>query len=248
MTPAAMLKHASLLLAAAAGLWGVAAHAKSDVVTAEAPDVGSFQRVEVMGHADLVLVQGDREAVVVEAPAKSEARVRVRSNNGRLTIDVGESPTFKLWMGGADEPRVIVYFRALESLKTSGSIKVTAATIVSPSLAIDASGAATIRVDALKVDALRFSGSGAVKGEFAGTATEQTIQISGAGSYRGSKLASETAKVTVSGAGKVSVNAKRQLDASISGAGAIEYFGDPALRQRVSGAGKITRRPALTSS
>ena len=246
MTPAAMLKHASVLLVVAVGLWVTGPQAKSDVVTAEAPDVGSFQRVDVSGHADLVLIQGDREAVV-EAPAKAEARVRVRSNNGRLAIEVGD-PAFRLWMGRPAEPTVIVYFRTLESLRTSGSIKVTAAAIVSPSLEIDASGAATIRVDALKVDALRFKGSGAVKGEFAGTATAQTVQISGAGSYRGSKLASDTAKVMVSGAGKVSVNAKNELDASISGAGAIEYFGDPTLRQRVSGAGKITRRPALTSS
>ena len=247
MTPAAMLKHASILLVVVAGLWVTDPQAKPDVVTAEAPDVGSFQRLEVAGHADLVLIQGDREAVVVEAPAKAEARVRVRSNNGRLTIEVGD-PAFRLWMGGPAEPTVIVYFRTLESLKTSGSIKVTAAAIVSPSLEIDASGAATIRVDALKVDALRFRGSGAVKGEFAGTAIAQTVHISGAGSYRGSKLASDTAKVMVSGAGKVSVNAKIELDASISGAGAIEYFGDPALRQRVSGAGKITRRPAVTTS
>ena len=247
MTPAAILKHASILLVAVCVSWAQASQARSDVVTAEAPDVGSFQRVDVTGHAELVLIQGDREAVVVEAPGKSEVRVRVRSNNGRLTIDVGD-PAFKLWMGGPAEPTVTVYFRTLDSLTTSGSVKVTAATIVSPSLEVKASGAATIRVDALKVDSLRFAGAGAVKGELAGSATEQTVQISGAGTYRGSRLASETAKVTVSGAGKVSVNAKRELDASISGAGAIEYFGDPVLRQRVSGAGKITRRPALTSS
>jgi hypothetical protein len=248
MTPAALLKHAALLLFVVGQGFAVSAQAKSDVVTAEAPDVGSFQRVDIAGRADLVLIQGDREAVVVQAPAKAEARVRVRSNNGRLSIEVGDSATFKLWTGAADEPTVIVYFRTIESLRTSGSIKVTAAAIVAPSLDVTASGAATIRVDALKVDSLRFTGAGAVKGEFAGSAAEQTIQISGAGSYRGAKLVSDTAKVTVSGAGKVSVNAKRQLDASISGAGAIEYFGDPELRQRVSGAGKITRRPALSSS
>ena len=247
MTPAAMRKHASILVALALSLGPPASSAK-DVVTAEAPDVGSFQRVDVAGHAEIVLVQGDREAVIVEAPAKSQTRVRVRSNNGRLSIEVGDNGSIMRWMAGDTEPTVTVYFRTLEQLRASGSVKVTAATIVSPSLDINASGAATIRVDALKVDALRFAGAGAVKGEFAGNATEQTIQISGAGTYRGSKLASESAKVIVSGAGKVSVNARSQLDASISGAGAIEYFGDPTLRQRVSGAGKITRRPALTSS
>lgn len=243
-----MLKLALAVLVALAPLPFAPAQAKADVVTADAPDVGPFSRVEVAGHADLVLVQGDREAVVVEAPAKSQARVRVRSENGRLRIDVGESAT---WLGigsGSREPTITIYFKTLESLRTSGSIKMTAATIVSPSLEINATGSASLRVDALKVDVLRFSGAGAVKGEFAGTATQQDISISGAGTYRGAKLASESAKVTVSGAGKVSINARKQLDASISGAGAIEYFGDPELRQRVSGAGKITRRPATTST
>ena len=225
------------------------AHARSDVVSAQAPDVGPFQRVEVAGHAELVLVQGDREGVVVEASPKSQARVRVRAQNGRLTIEVDDTASWLGVMGsGAREPTITVYFRSLESLKTSGSIKTTAATIVSPALDINASGAASFRVDALKVDSLRFTGAGAVKGEFAGTATRQEISISGAGTYRGSKLASDSATVNVSGAGKVSINASKQLDASISGAGAIEYFGDPRLRQRVSGAGKITRRPAITSS
>ena len=244
-----MIKLALALVLAAATLPFTSVQARSDVVTAEAPEVGPFNRVDIAGHAELVLVQGDREGVVIETSSRGQAKVRVRSQDGRLSIEVGESSSWLGWMGGGSrEPTIIIYFKTLEALRTSGSLKITAAAIVSPALDINASGAASLRIDGLKVDSLRFSGAGAVKGEFAGTATEQDITISGAGTYRGSKLVSDTAKVSVSGAGKVSINARKNLDASISGAGAIEYFGDPVLRQRVSGAGKITRRAAITTT
>jgi hypothetical protein len=235
----------ALVVAGFLGLAPAVATSKSDTVTAEAPPVGPFDRVDISGQAELVLVQGDREAVTVEAAPKSQTRVRVRSREGRLTIDVGESTSWMSWFGSSGrQPTITVHFKTLEALKMSGAIKVTSNAIASPTLRVSAAGAASIKVDVLKVDSLRFSGSGAVKGEFAGSATDQEISISGAGAYRAPKLASQTASVSVSGAGKVIVNAQKKLDASISGAGAIEYFGDPVVTQRVSGAGKITRRSA----
>lgn len=236
---------ASLLALVLAGLGAPPAAAKSDVVTAEAIEVGPFDRLEISGHAELTLVQGTREAVVVEASPKSRARIHVRAQDGRVTIEVDESRSWLSWLGGdTPEPTIVVHFRTLESLTMNGAIRASSSAIVTPKLRVAASGAASMRVDALKADALRFSGSGAVKGTFAGTATDLGISISGAGAFRAPKLATQTASVQVSGAGKVIVNAQKTLDASISGAGAIEYFGDPVVKQRVSGAGKITRRSA----
>jgi Putative auto-transporter adhesin, head GIN domain len=227
-----------------ASLLAIASVAKAETVTAEAPPVGPFDHVEIAGHAELILVQGDREAVLVQASSKAQARIRVRSREGRLRIDASEDPSWWSWFGsgGGRRPTITVYFKTLEGLEMSGAIKVTSSAIQAPKLRVSASGATSLKVDALKVESLRFSGSGAVKGEFAGSATDQTISISGAGAYRAPKLVSETATVSVSGAGKVIVNAQKKLDASISGAGAIEYFGDPVLKQRVSGVGKITQR------
>jgi hypothetical protein len=232
----------TLLLVVAAIVVILPAAGAVETVTAEAPPVGPFNRVEFSGHAELILVQGDREAVLVEASPKAQARIRVRSQDGRLRIDASENVSWWNWFGSSRGPTITVHFKTLEALEMSGTVKVTASAIHTPKLRVSASGATSMKVDSLKVDALRFAGSGAVKGEFAGSATDQEISISGAGAYRAPKLTSETAAVTVSGAGKVVVNAQRKLDASISGAGAIEYFGDPVLKQRVTGAGKITRR------
>ena len=242
----------ALVVAASAALLGppdaAPAHA-AEALVADTLPVGPFDRVEFTGHAELVLVQGDKEAVQVAGSPKAHARIRVRSQDGRLRIDASEATSWWSWLGsGGRGPAITVHFRTLESLDMSGAVKVTSVAIHGKTLRISASGATSMKVDALSVESLRFSGSGAVKGEFAGSAAEQEISISGAGAYRAPKLVSERAAVTVSGAGKVVVNARKKLDAAISGAGAIEYYGEPELKQRVTGAGKITRRSSETAS
>lgn len=239
---------APVALIAALGAFAIALPASGanpgDTVVAEAPPVGPFDRVEISGHANVVLVQGDREAVTVEASPKVGARVRVRSHEGRLRIDTrdDEEPGLLLFGGGGRPPTVTVYFRQLKLLRIGGAVKVTADALRAERLRIEAAGATTFEVGALEVDALRFEGSGASKGELAGTAAEQHVSISGAGVYRAAKLKSQSATIRVSGAGRAIVHAERKLDATASGAGAVEYSGDPAVTQQVSGAGKITRR------
>ena len=60
--------------------------------------------------------------------------------------------------------------------------------------------------------------------EIAGRTVAQTIKISGAGDYRAAELDSETAKVTVSGAGRVVVRVEKTLDIDLSGAGDGRIF------------------------
>ncbi len=244
--PLALL--AAVIVALAAAWFTLAGRedALGDPVTAEAPPVGPFTRVAVNGYAELRLEQGEREAVTIEASPRTNARVRIRSADGRLSIDAAERrPWWSFLAGGsARPPRITVHFRRLESLDLAGAVRVGAASIDADVLAIDASGATAVKVDALRANTLRFSGSGAVKGEFAGALADQTVSIAGAGDYRAGGLASETARISVSGAGRAVVKVAKRLDAEIAGAGSIEYIGNPAVRERVSGAGRITRRAA----
>jgi hypothetical protein len=243
--PFALLAAVALALAAAwftlAGRGG-----GGERVTAAAPPVGPFTRVALNGYAELLLVQGEREAVTIEATPRASARIRIRSADGKLTIDaVDDRPWWGFLAGGSPRPpKVTVHFRTLEALDLAGAVKVAAASIEADRLAIEASGAATVKVDALRAQSLRFAGSGAVKGEFAGSLADQSIAIAGAGDYRAAGLASQTAKIAVSGAGRAVVSVAKSLDAEISGAGSIEYIGDPVVHDRISGAGRISRRSA----
>jgi hypothetical protein len=227
--------------------WAEAASAAlpaTETLSAEAPPVGPFRRVSVSGHAELILVQGEREAVTVDASPKSRARVRVRSEADELTIDVTESRPWWGLLGGGRPPTITVHFRNLEALTLSGTVKVSASRIDAVDLRVKASGATTMTVAQLNARTLRFNGSGAMKTDLGGRIREQDVSISGAGEYRAHDLVSETVAVSVSGAGVVVVNATKKLAATISGAGSVEYYGDPEVKQQVSGAGRISRRSA----
>lgn len=229
---------------AALGLAWAALHGgdtDDERVSAQPIQVGEFRHVEVSGHADVVLVQGATEAVIVEASPRRHARVRVRSQGGTLKISAGEDARWwaGLFGGSARPARITIRFRDIESLTLSGALRVTADGVKAAGLVVRASGAASVRMEGIDAATLRFVGSGAVKAEMAGRAAEQVVSISGAGAYRAARLDSERADVKVSGAGKVVVSAARSLDASISGAGAIDYHGNPQVRQRISGAGRI---------
>jgi hypothetical protein len=218
-------------------------HPASGEVQSAPIEVGSFTRLQLDGNAEVELVQGDREAVVVAGPSRGQARVLVRASGGRLTISAPEDR--KWWsMFGRDSgrPSITVYFRELDTLALAGSFELRAASLKGDALRINASGASSIGIDDLSLRSLRFSGAGAVEARFAGRVTEQDVSISGAGEYRAKELLSDSASVSVSGAGTAVVHAQKTLSATLSGVGEIAYYGNPEVKQRLSGLGRIERR------
>lgn len=205
-------------------------------------DVAPFRTLRVSGYAEVVLEQADQESVQVEAGSRHGARVRVRVDDGTLSIAAGEdAPWWSFLLGGSGgrAPRITVRYRDIGTIELSGAVRLECEAMKAPSVVVHAAGAAAVKIGALDATSFRFGGSGAVKADVAGRVGEQTISISGAGTYRAPRLVSDRADVKVSGAAKVVVNAARTLDATISGAGTIDYLGNPDVRQQISGAGRI---------
>jgi len=84
---------------------------------------------------------------------------------------------------------------------------------------------------------------GAAAGNLSGRVDDLTIDIQGAGILSAGDLRAKRAKVSVEGAGQVTVNASDELDADVSGAGIIWYVGAPKLKSNVDGLGWIKRKP-----
>ena len=194
----------------------------------------------------MTLVQGAAESATVEAPSKHLARVRTEVSDGTLTIANAQSRRWwsDLFGGGARPGAGDGDFRDLEAISASGAVKLRADRMKIDRLRVSASGATSLKISGLETNQLSVSGSGAMKMELAGRATEQKIAISGAGDYRAEDLASEDARVSVSGAGRVVVQVARTLKIGLSGAGSVEYLGNPKVTQQVSGAGRVKRRDA----
>lgn len=219
-----------------------------DIVTEERASA-PFSRIVIEGFADVTLVQGNTESVQVEASKKQLAGVRTQVSGGTLTIAYGQSRSW--WLGffgaGGRGARVRVTFRDLDAITATGAVKIRAEALKAGELKVSASGATSLKIDDLDAKALSVSGSGAIKVELAGRAVEQRVSISGAGDYRAAELASDDARVAVSGAGRVVVQVEKTLKVALSGAGAVEYIGNPKVTQQISGAGRVRRRDASGS-
>lgn len=213
-------------------------------VTSEQRALPPFNKLSVGGLADITLVQGTTDAVSFEAPSRQKQRIRLEVRDGTLYIANGASGNFWSFLfGGAARPlRATITFRELNAVEVSGSVKLRADGWKADKLALSVSGEGALKIEGLDVKDLTLAASGAVKAEIGGRATDQRIAISGAGDYRASELASDNARVAVSGAGKVVINVAQTLKVSISGAGSVEYVGDPKVTQEISGMGRVKRR------
>jgi len=208
-----------------------------------------FRRLVIEGFADVTLVQGATESITVEGARRQLRTMEISAKDG--TLRIASYQVERWWQnmltGGARPVRVTVNLRVLDAISVEGAVKIRSEQLKSDRLAVSASGATSVRIMNLEAKELAVDGSGAVKLEIAGRAVAQTIEISGAGDYRAADLASDTAKVTVSGAGRVAVRVEKTLDLDLSGAATVEYVGDPKINRQVSGVGRVKRRDSTST-
>jgi hypothetical protein len=104
-------------------------------------------------------------------------------------------------------------------------------------------GGVAIEAKKLESEKLSILVEGAAGGNLSGRVDDLTIEIKGAGQISAGALHAKRARVSVEGAGQVTVNASDDLDAEVSGAGIIWYIGEPKLKSNVDGIGFIKRKP-----
>ncbi|HOW32224.1 MAG TPA: DUF2807 domain-containing protein, partial [Bacteroidales bacterium] len=95
---------------------------------------------------------------------------------------------------------------------------------------ITLSGAAKANITT-SVNNLKTKVSGAGNLILAGTATQNDLEVSGAGNVKAMELVTDETNAEVSGAGNAKVMAKQQLKTDVSGAGNISYFDNGEMKQ-----------------
>ena len=224
---------------------------RRDEIQTETTPLAPFKRIEVSGAAAIVLVQDTNGPLVASVPQNTAAKVSIKVQKETLIIksaDGGRWWSNLFGRGPSATPQLTIHFKDLEGIAVAGGVRISAREIRVPALSIDGSGGTTIQIDDLRATTLSIQGSGALKAEFGGQVTDQTLSISGAADYQAAKLVSDNATVEVSGAGKIVVHVRKQLSASISGAGVVEYLGDPVVHESVSGVGRVKRRESAETS
>jgi hypothetical protein len=204
----------------------------------ETRPVSSFDRITLRGYGDIILEQGDNEALTIETSKEMLERIKTEVSDGELII------SFKSWFDIWFSHKPILYriaIKNLQALGISGSGKVSSEHLHADKLRLSISGSGDVDIDDLSAEELVVHTSGSARWELVGKVTRQEVHISGSGTYDAWGLDSQQALVRVSGSGHLTLKVEQSLDISISGAGDVSYLGDPQVNQSISGAGRVRK-------
>jgi len=222
-----------LALFAVSCKWNIGLVRGSGKVEEEEREVSGIEEIDFSGMGNLIITQGEEESLVVEADDNILPLIETDVFGDRLSIG------YKLGYNFIPTSNLRFYLTVVDLNKISlkGVGKINCDNLETDELEFEISGAGDIDFN-IDADKLEVTSSGAGNLNFNGKAESQNIDISGVGRYNSKELESKECKVTLSGAGSVTVNVTEELDIKISGVGNVYYVGTPRIRQDISGLGK----------
>jgi Putative auto-transporter adhesin, head GIN domain len=203
--------------------------------------VRGFHQIDLQAPARLIVKQGARDSLTLQADRRLLPYLRTDVRKGRLEIEQTDEGHDRFDDECLHETIVQVTVANLSALLLSGAGSIGMASFRGRGLDVRLSGAGSIHVGRLSVGRLDLDLTGAGSLVAAGQATTQRVMISGAGGFHGERLASQRAHVTISGTGGAEINARDTLDVIISGVGGVRYVGNPRIRRTISGVGSLAR-------
>ena len=207
--------------------------------------VENFNSVVLKKYGKLNIAQGDQESLAVEASEELMASVVPTVEDGSLILSIKR----KYWWDwildgfriGFDKQKIEYHLvvKDLERLEIPGAALVRGSNLDLHRLEVKLGGAGEIVLDSLRAQELsvKLHGAGSIK--LAGKTGGQEVKLTGVGSYDGSRLESDSAKVIVSGAGSAKVWVQSDLSATVQGVGSIGYYGSPSVEKSVTGVGSV---------
>jgi hypothetical protein len=210
---------------------------------AEARQVSGFTGLSVSNAFDVILTQGNEEAVAVSAADKDDiARIKTEVSGGVLKIWYDQDKKIK-W-GKDKKLKAYVSVKTLNKLKVSGAcdIKIEGQ-LSSSSLQIELSGASDVNGKIVVANDLKVELSGASDLTISGSANSVNIEASGASDFRAYEFTAGSCKVEASGASGVTITVERELSAELSGASSVSYKGSASVKSiKTSGASSINKK------
>jgi hypothetical protein len=208
------------------------------VVIMEPRPVSDFHEVILKGYGDLVVKQGEEEALFVEAEESVLPYVTTDIHNHRLVIEYRNPLVLDT------SRRPIVYHLSMKEIlgiDITGSGTLESDHIVSSTLHLGVGGSGSMQVDDIQAEKVVVVISGTAQVELTGKAAQQEITVSGSAKVQAWGLICQAARVKVSGTAGVTVRAVDTLEVSISGMGTVEYFGAPKITHSITGVGKLEK-------
>jgi hypothetical protein len=211
----------------------------SGEIVSEARDVSGFEAVALLGSGEVIITQGESEGLVIEADDNLLPLITSEVRGGTLELGFDRAN----WADVIQPSTPILYMvavRDLNALDLAGSGRIEAASLSAESLRLTISGSGDIALEQVSASELNAALPGSGNMLLTGEAERQVVSLAGSGTYEAGDLESQSAEVTLSGSGNVTVWVREALDVRLSGSGTVNYFGTPAVGQRdISGSGDI---------
>ncbi len=206
------------------------------------PEGATFTKINFKSFGDVFLTQGDACAFKIEGNEDLLDNIQVSVDDNTLNIkfksDITDWTGLR-WMKGDNHLRYFVTMPTIEMVKMAGAGTMEGETLKGDTLELIHTGAGKMTLRGLEYQSLEVEMGGLGEVILTGSVQSQTVDLSGAGSYRAENLQSQDAEVLLSGAGSAQVWAVNTLKATVTGAGSIKYKGSPTVELSKSGIGEI---------
>lgn len=230
----------AFLLVATASVWAQTTTVSDN--NAKVREVGNFSGVKVSAGIELLLQQGDKDAVAVSCNRPEyldRIKTTVEGNVLKISIDNNYGGDWK-WRKNV-KFKAYVSIRQLEKLSaSSGSIVRTGAAINVNSLDMDVSSGAVVDAEfkgqSIKVD----NSSGAVT-TLKGSVESLDVDASSGAVFKGFEMSSANCSADASSGGTISITVTKELNADASSGGEIKYRGGGVIRKLHTGSGGSVR-------
>ncbi len=219
----------------------------------QAIEVGDFDRIALQVsnvENEVVIQQGQRESLTIEARPDVLARIKTEVRNGQLTIQMGGSWSDKLSAALAtsftrQRIKYVVTVKNLTGLDIFGLVQARVDNVETERLYVKFGGMGNLRIAGLKAQRLDITVTmpSPCQVEVSGRVGEQHVLLKGMSEYDARGLESRQTAVVLQGpGGHAVVRAEDELAVTIGGPGSVEYYGHPKVTKKVSPLGVVTHR------
>lgn len=203
-------------------------------VQREARGIEAVRGLKLQTLARVVIRQGERDAVEVQAEGNLLPLIETRVERGTLVVE--DRRRIK-----SSRAEVTVTVRRLDELEAGGVTAVQAEGLRSPVLSVSAGGASTLALTGLAVDRLHLSLGGASSATLSGSAAELSLSLGGTASARAAQLEARRASVSTGGTAHAVVWATQSLHVDAGGVSGVRYYGVSRAQMQISGLAQVDR-------
>lgn len=185
-------------------------------MTTQERSVDDFSRVRALGSIDVVITQGSKTRVEVEAPKNELERIETVVDDGTLSIRKKTSLGVR-WGGGRTVVRVTV-----------------------PTLAsVSSSGSGDVQIDGLDGERLELETLGSGDAEVTGRIESLVLESTGSGDVEAAELRVQQATISMTGSGDVDLHVSETVDGSATGSGDLRVRGGASCNVSRTGSGDV---------